>query len=131
MNTSMLLILFGGDALTLALVTIYGFASHDTLGTAGMRVFITYLPLLISWLLFAPFLGCYDLVNLRSRRQLWRPFWAMVLAGPMAGILRGFWLGAPVIPLFVVIVGGVSALGLLMWRFIFGLVYNRSLNKHG
>lgn len=114
-----------GDIMILGLVTLYGFASHDTLGSAGMRMLSTFLPLLAAWLLLAPHLGAFDHDKVRQPRQLWRPFWAMVLAGPMAAWLRGVMLGQPILPLFVVILGGVAALGLAAWRATYCVIVNR------
>ena len=120
-----LTILILGDCITLGLVTILGFASHGTAGTAGSRMLTTYVPLLISWFLLAPHLGAFDPARIGDLRQIWRPFWAMVLAGPMAAWIRGAWLNAPILPVFVVVLGGVSALGLLAWRVIYALVASR------
>ena len=49
-----------GDILTLAVVTVIGFASHGTAGTAGSRMLTTFIPLLAAWLLIAPHLKVYD-----------------------------------------------------------------------
>jgi Protein of unknown function (DUF3054) len=126
-----LLWLIGGDALTLLLVTIYGFASHNELGSGGSRMLTTFIPLLLAWLLIAPHLGVYDLERIQDPRQLWRPFWAMVLAGPMAGWLRGVMLGQPILPVFVLVIGGVSALALLFWRSVYGFAVTRMRWLHG
>jgi hypothetical protein len=112
-------VLLVGDIIVLALVTGFGFASHGTLETAGTRMLTTFIPLVIAWLLIAPLLGVFDLSRVADPRQLWRPVWAMVLASPMAAWIRGAWLNAPILPVFVVILGGVSALGLLVWRALF------------
>jgi hypothetical protein len=112
-------VLLVGDIITLALVTVLGFSSHRTLETAGTRVLTTFIPLIISWLLVAPFLGAYDLSRAFDARQLWRPFWAMVLASPLAAWMRGAWLNSPILPIFVVVLGGVSAIGMLVWRALF------------
>ncbi len=130
MNKNMIW-LIGGDALTLLLVTIYGFASHNELGSGGSRMLTTFIPLLLSWLLIAPHLGVYDPERIQDLRQLWRPFWAMVLAGPMAGWLRGVMLGQPILPVFVLVIGGVSALALLFWRSIYGFAVTRMRWLHG
>ena len=61
------------------------------------------------------------------RRQLWRPFWAMVLAAPLASWLRGVWLNAPIMPIFVLVLGGFSALGILAWRAVYALIFSRRL----
>lgn len=126
-----LIVLLVGDIFVLALVTLAGFASHDELGSAGLRMLTTFLPLLAAWLLIAPHLDVYRLELAGEPIQLWRPFWAMVLAGPMAGFLRGLMLNALVAPLFVIILGGVSALAMLSWRWIYTIAFHRLDEKHG
>lgn len=118
-------ILLTGDLMVLALVTVYGFASHNELGSAGWRMLTTFLPLVVAWLFAAAPLGALDTNRLKDPRQLWRPFWAMVLAGPMAAWLRAVWLGMPIQPVFVAVLGGVSALALLVWRACFWLIFSR------
>ncbi len=119
------LILILGDIITLAIVTLIGFASHGTAGSAGARMLTTFLPLLASWFLVAPFLGVYDLERIKDIKQVWRPFWAMVLAGPFASWMRGAWLNAPILPLFVVILGGTGALAILAWRIVYYFISSR------
>jgi hypothetical protein len=119
------LILIFGDVVVFGLVTLFGFSSHQSLGTAGARMLTTFIPLLLGWGLIAPFLGVYDPSRAADWRQLWRPFWAMVLAGPMVGWLRGAWLDQVILPVFVVILGGVSALAILAWRTAYWLVSSR------
>lgn len=113
-----------GDILVLGVVTLTGFASHDELGTAGMRMLTTFVPLVFAWFLISPWLGVFQEENTVNPRQLWRPFWAMVLAGPLAAWIRGAWLQRPILPIFVVVLGGVSALALLAWRIIYWLIYS-------
>lgn len=120
-----------GDTLTLAIVTVIGFASHGTAGTAGSRMLTTFIPLLVAWLLVAPHLKVYDPEIALDVRQLWRPFWAMVLAGPMAAWLRGVLLNSPILPVFVVILGGVSALAILAWRGLYWLLMTRMKRFNG
>lgn len=79
----------------------------------------TFLPVLAGWLLIAPFFGVYRKACVLEARHLWRPFYAMILAAPMAAFLRAAWLGRPVIPIFVVVLGGVCALAMLAWRSIY------------
>jgi hypothetical protein len=99
------LILAAGDVLVLALVTVYGFASHDQLGTAGARMLTTFVPLLISWFLVSPHLQAFDLQRAAQARDLWRPFWAMILAAPLAVFIRAVMLSTAINPIFVVIIG--------------------------
>jgi hypothetical protein len=125
------LVLAAGDVLVLALVTVYGFASHDQLGTAGARMLTTFVPLLISWFLVSPHLQAFDLQRAAQARDLWRPFWAMILAAPLAVFIRAVMLSTAINPIFVVIIGGVAALALLAWRAIFLFVAIRKKGSHG
>jgi hypothetical protein len=118
-------LLLVGDAITLGVVTLIGFASHDTLGTAGSRIMITYLPLLGAWLLVAPHLGAFDITRASKVNQLWRPIWATVLTAPFAAWLRGLWLGSPISPIFVVVIGGSSAAAILIWRSLYSLLISK------
>lgn len=115
--TGMLLLALG-DVLVLAVVTLWGFATHDSLQSAGSRLFTTFIPLVAAWFLLAPHLQAYDLQRTKRWQELWRPFWSMVLGGPLAAFLRGALLNRPIVPLFVVILGGISALALLAWRIL-------------
>ncbi len=115
-----------GDVILFVLVTIIGFARHETLGTAGARMLATFIPLLLAWMAAAPFLNCYSPEVYAAPRQLWRPVWAMVLAAPMAAFLRSLLLGgAPILPVFVLVMMGVSALGILVWRGVFVLIVRK------
>jgi hypothetical protein len=125
------ILLFIGDIIIFAIVTILGFASHDTLGTAGFRMLTTFVPVVLAWLLIAPHLSVYDIDVVIRFRGLWRPPWAMVLAAPMAAFLRGAWLGTAIIPVFVVVIGGVNALAILIWRMIFLVVVSKWDKRHG
>jgi hypothetical protein len=120
-------ILIAGDILVLLLVTIFGFATHGELGSAGLRMLTTFVPLVVAWVLVAPHLGVFDLEKNGQVGQLWRPFWAMVLAGPWAAWLRGTLVNAPIVPIFVVVLGGISAIALLVWRFLYWAFYARRL----
>jgi hypothetical protein len=123
-------ILLAGDVLVLGLVTLAGFATHGTLG-AGARMLTTFLPVLAAWFLIGPHLGVFDESLAREARQLWRPFWAMILAAPLAAFLRGAWLGTPILPVFVAVLGGTSALALLVWRGVYLLAALRMRPVHG
>lgn len=125
MKKTAIQVMLAGDTITLLLVTLAGFATHNELGTAGIRILTTFVPWVVAWLLLAPHLQAFDVERASDLKQLWRPFWAMVLAAPLAGLLRGIWLNSPIIPTFVVVLGGVSALALLVWRFLFWVVIAR------
>jgi hypothetical protein len=124
-------VLIVGDIITLAIVTIIGFASHGTADTAGTRMLTTFIPLVAAWLLIAPFLHVYDRGRALDGRQLWRPVLAMIVAAPMAAWLRGMMLSSPILPVFVLILGGVSVVSILLWRALYWLVANRLKRTDG
>lgn len=121
-NTIVLVI---GDALTLGVVTLVGFASHGTLFEAGSRMLTTFIPLTFSWFLISPFLGVYQDYSRSDYRQLWRVLLAGIYASPLAAWLRGVLLNTHILPVFVLVLGAVSILGLMIWRFVFILIYKR------
>ena len=114
MNKSILIL---GDLLAIALVTLIGFATHGEADVSFVpRMAAIYFPLSISWFLLAPSLGLFQRETTSHPKQLWRAAWAMIFAAPLAAILRGFLLNAPVIPIFAVVLALVSALGMVLWR---------------
>jgi len=117
-----------GDGLSIALITLIGFAAHAELNvTATPRMLATFLPLALSWFLLAPRFGLFEPGITADLRQAWRPVPAMLFAAPLAGVLRGLLLQAPVIPVFVIVLGGTGALGMLTWRTIYSsLIQKRS-----
>lgn len=125
------IILIIGDTITLGIVTFIGFASHGTAGTAGSRMLTTFIPLVAAWFLISPHLKVYDHKVASEWRQLWRPFWSMVLAAPMAAWMRGILLEAPILPLFVIILGGFSAIGILFWRGLFMVILGKAVSEDG
>lgn len=120
-----LLILLAVDFFVLVIVTVIGFASHETLDSAGTRMLTTLLPLFIAWTAIAPFLGLYNLDRISKIRQIWRAPYAALISAPLAAFLRGVILGTPVLLVFVAILGGVSAVAMLIWRGLYLLIVGR------
>lgn len=121
-------ILIVGDILAILLTTFIGFATHGEMGLSFLpRMAATFFPLIIAWFLLSALLGLFQREIASSPRQLWRPVLAMIFAAPMATVLRGLLLNAPIIPIFAVVLGATSALGMLVWRGIY-LFFNR--NNH-
>ena len=114
-----------GDIVVLALVTLSGFARHGTLDSAGARMLATFIPLLAGWLAVGPLFGLYNLETISQPTQLWRPFWAAVVCVPLAGVLRGAWLNAPVLPVFVVVLGGITSIAMFAWRLAYRFFFIR------
>jgi hypothetical protein len=125
MNKSILVI---GDLLAIALLTLIGFATHgETDLTFLPRMGALFVPLVISWFLLAPALGLYQRDITSDPKQLWRPVLTALFVAPLAAILRGFLLNAPIIPIFAAVLAATSALGMLIWRGLYFafLAWNR------
>ena len=110
-------ILIIGDSLTLLIVTLIGFATHGESGVSFMpRMLAAFIPLLMGWFLLAPWFGLIKAEIISNPKQIWRPALAMLFAGPLAVVLRGLILNAPIIPIFAVVLSATSAFGMMIWR---------------
>jgi Protein of unknown function (DUF3054) len=121
--------LIAGDIILLAIITVIGFASHgETELSLVPRMLTTFIPLVVSWFLIAPWLGLFDAQITSKPKQLWRAPLAMLLAAPMASFLRATLLNSVALPLFTLILGGSAALGMLIWRGVHAWVNQRKSN---
>ena len=119
MNKSILIL---GDLFSIALVTIIGFATHGEADVAFLpRMAALFFPLSIAWFGLALSLGLFQRETTSSPKHLWRPALAMIFAAPLAAVLRGFLLNAPIIPIFAAVLAGTSALGMVLWRALYVL----------
>ena len=118
--------LIAGDIIALAVITVIGFVTHGETDLSFVpRMFTTFIPLVVSWFLIAPWLGLFDEQITSNPKQLWRPLLAMLLAAPMAAILRAAMFNAVALPLFTLILGGSAALGMLVWRGVASVIIKR------
>ncbi len=123
-NHSVLII---GDILAIAITTLIGFATHGELNSAfRLRMFAAFVPLTIAWFLLAPWFGLFQREIISQPKELWHPLLAMIFAAPLAGVLRGLILRADIVPIFIIVYGATSALGIVIWRGIYFLL-NRKL----
>lgn len=119
-------LLYTGDILAIAALTLIGFTTHRETGLSFLpRMGALFFPLTISWFLLAPWLGLFQQEIVFNPKQLWRPVLAILFAAPLAAVLRGFILNAPIIPIFAVVLGTTSALGMVVWRGIYLLLIRR------
>ena len=122
-------ILIPGDILAIGLVTIIGFATHGEAGLSFLpRIAAAFFPLMVGWFLLAPWFDLFQNEIIHNPRQLWRPVVVAVFAAPLAAVLRGLILNAPIIPIFAVVLGITTALGMMIWRGLY-LLLNRSIQK--
>jgi hypothetical protein len=116
-------VLTAGDILAIVLVTVVGFATHGEAGLSFIpRMLAAIIPLSIVWFLLAPWFGLFQSEITFNPRQIWRPAFVMLYAGPLAVLLRGLILNTPILPIFAVVFSGTSALGIMFWRGIYYLL---------
>jgi hypothetical protein len=116
-----------GDLLAIALVTFIGFVTHGEAELSFLpRMAVLYFPLSISWFALAPALGLFQRETTSSPKQLWRAALTMIFAAPLAAVLRGFILNAPVIPIFAAVLALVSAFGMVLWRAMYLLLIRKT-----
>ena len=110
-------ILCAGDMVAIAILTVIGFATHGEADLTFLpRMGALYVPLSISWFLLAPALGLFQPDRTSAAKQLWRPALTALFAAPLAAVVRGFLLNAPIIPIFAAVLAATSALGMVIWR---------------
>lgn len=116
-----------GDILAIALVTAIGFATHGETNLSFLPRFLaSFVPLTLAWFLIAPWLGLFRQEVASDRRQLWRPVLAVILAAPFAALVRAIVLSTVIIPIFAIVLGGVSAIGMLCWRTVYLFLTRRA-----
>lgn len=125
MKSKKLLVL--GDILAIADLTIIGFVTHgETEASYLPRMGTTFFPVLIAWFLITPWFGLFDEQVITNPKNLWRVALAVLLAAPFAAVLRSALLNTSVPPLFVLILGGSHALGMMAWRWIYIFISRRA-----
>lgn len=112
--------LYAGDVLAIAVLTLIGFATHRETDISFLpRMGAVFVPLTISWFLVSPWFGLFQQEVISDGRQLWRPVLAMLFVVPLAAVMRGFLLNAPVLPIFAAILTLSCALGMVVWRALY------------
>lgn len=113
-----------GDALVILAVTLFGFQSHNQ-SLTGLRWMPTFLPAALAWGLIAPWFGLYHTDVVKQPLQVWRIVPTLLLATPLALLARSLWLGRPIIWVFALVLGGILALALLLWRLLWAFASGR------
>ncbi len=124
MNKKSILIL--GDVITLATLTVIGFATHGETGLSFLsRMAAAFVPMTFGWFVLAPWLGLFDDTVVTAPKNLFRIPLAMLFAAPLAVILRAAWLNTAGLPIFALALGGANAIGMLVWRGIYIFIAKR------
>lgn len=118
-----------GDGLVVLAVTLFGFKSHNQ-DLAGLHWMSTFLPTVLAWGGIAPWFGLYHPRVISRPWQVWRIIPTLLLATPLAMLLRSLWLGRPVIWIFALVLGGALLLVFLVWRLIWAFASWRQ-NENG
>ncbi len=121
---SALIILLVGDLVTLLIVTLLGFSRHNA-HISLFRFAANYLPLVIAWLVVAPWFGAYSLETANSPKRLPQLLLAVLVCAPLAAVLRGLVLNSVVQTVFVIVLGLTNGLGIGIWRGLWILFYKR------
>ena len=117
------LTLYAGDILVLLVTTLIGFATHNELKSEFfLRMVAAIVPLTIAWFLLAPWFGLFQPEIISNPKQLWRPVLAMIFTAPLAVVFRGLILNSTILPIFAIVFGTTSALGMVIWRGIYSLL---------
>ena len=118
-------ILVIGDIVTILLITLIGFATHNEADIAFLpRMAVIFFPLVIAWLMIVPWFGLFQPEIIFNPKQLWRPAFAMIFVAPFTVVLRGLILNTPIIPIFAVVLSVTSAFGMVVWRGFY-ILFNR------
>jgi Na+/H+ antiporter NhaA len=91
----------------------------------------TFTPFYLTWVLAAAALQLYNPSRAGDWTQLWRVPLAAAIAALPAAALRSFWLGTPLVPIFVLVMGLAIAMGLLISRSLYILSFGRLWRQHG
>jgi len=114
-----------GDILAILITTLTGFATHEELKSEFLlRMMAAIVPLTIAWFLLAPWFGLFQPETTSQLKFIWRPVLAMLFAAPLAVVFRGLILNSAILPIFAIVLGATSALGMAVWRAAF-IVLNR------
>jgi len=115
-----------GDIISLAILTVIGFATHGETGFSFLpRMGVIWLPMLFGWFVLSPWFGLSNEEVIENPKNLWRIVLVMLFVAPLAATLRAAFLGAAMIPLFPLILGGSNAIGMMVWRWIYILIARR------
>jgi len=115
-----------GDILSIAIVTFIGFATHNEADVSFIpHMSAVFFPLVVGWFLLAPWFRLFQDEITHDARRLWRPALTALFVAPFAATLRGLILHTPIIPVFVIVLGVTTALGMAIWRGIYYFLSRR------
>jgi len=124
MNKKNILII--GDIISLAILTVIGFATHGETDTSYLpRMAAVFLPMVVGWFILIPWMGLFDEQIIAIPKNLWRIILVMLFLAPLAATVRAAILGAAMLPLFPLILGSSNAIGMVVWRWLYIFIARR------
>jgi len=124
MNKKTILII--GDIISLAILTVIGFATHGETGISFLpRMGVIFLPMVCGWFALTPWFGLSDEQITANPKNLWRIILVMLFLAPLAATVRAALLGAAMLPLFPLILGSSNAIGMMVWRWLYIYITRR------
>lgn len=123
-------VLLVDDAIAIFAITFLGLSFHQMDAVLFERLPFTAIPYFIAWAIAAAALQLYNPDLATRPAHLWRVPVAAAVAALPAAALRSLWLGTPLVPIFVVVMGAIVAVGLLVTRSIFALIFGKALTKN-
>lgn len=125
------ILLLVDDAIAILVVTMIGLGFHQMDALLWNRLPFTLIPFYSAWVLAAAALQLYNPARAGDWRQLWRVAPAAFVAALPAAALRSWWLGTPMVPVFVLVMGLAVTAGLLISRGLYILSLGRLWRQHG
>jgi hypothetical protein len=123
------LVLLIDDMIVIFIITWIGINFHQTDIYVFNRMTYTFLPFFGAWIFFAFPLQLYDPVKASTWNQLWRIPVNAILAAPLAASIRAVWLGLPIVPVFVLVMGFTITIGVLISRILFILIMGKRISR--
>lgn len=108
-----------GDSGTIIIIVLLGGLFHKTITYNYSSIFITSISWIIGWISLASISRLYNHEYVIKIESVWFSVWVMILASPIAGLIRGVILEKPIIPVFVGVLGGVLAISMFFWRLLY------------
>lgn len=125
------ILLLVDDAIAILVVTMIGLGFHQMGAVLWDRLSFTFVPFYGAWVLAAAALQLYSPARAGDWRQLWRVAAAAVVAALPAAALRSLWLGTPLVPVFVLVMGLAMTAGLFISRGLYILSLGRLWRQNG
>ena len=85
----------------------------------------TWLPFTASWFVMASLLGLYRPRTAGGLRDAWRVGLAALFVAALGAWLRSLWLHSGIVPVFVLVMAGVTTLAMSAWRALYAWTARR------